>query len=62
MFGDLGHGFIVTVTAALMIYYSKYLQRFAGDEVRRSSAGDEGRKKDVGSLGRARSRPRVAGA
>jgi len=45
MFGDLGHGFIVTVTGALMIYYSKYLQRFAGDEVCHSNAGDGGRNR-----------------
>jgi V-type H+-transporting ATPase subunit a len=35
MFGDLGHGFIVTVLASLMVIYAKKLQVFAGDEVRR---------------------------
>jgi V-type H+-transporting ATPase subunit a len=33
MFGDLGHGFIVTVLASLMVIYAKKLQVFAGDEI-----------------------------
>ena len=33
MFGDLGHGFIVTVIAGLMVAFSKRLQVYAGDEV-----------------------------
>jgi len=34
MFGDLGHGFIITVIAALFIYYEKRLGRVKLDEVR----------------------------
>ena len=38
MFGDLGHGFIVTLLATLMVYYAKPLaKKFGGDEVRAST-------------------------